>query len=234
MAKILFVMTGSDHWTLADGVRHPTGYWAEEFAAPYDALIETGHEVIVATPGGVVPTVDQVSLAPEMNGGQQGAEAVAARLDRATALRRPVALADVDPAEYAAVFYPGGHGPMEDLSVDADSARVITTTLDSGKPLALVCHGVAALLATEGPDGVSPLRGYQVTGFTQAEETQAGFADRARWALQDRLIALGVQFAEGTPWASHVVTDRNLITGQNPGSSAELATTLVRTLATAE
>ncbi|MER7442468.1 type 1 glutamine amidotransferase domain-containing protein [Micromonospora avicenniae] len=232
MAKILFVMTGADHWTLADGERHPTGFWAEEFAEPYRALIEAGHEVTVATPGGVVPTVDRVSLAPEFNGGAQGAEAVAALLDGASALRRPVALADVDPADYAAVFYPGGHGPMEDLSGDRESARVITETLGSGRPLALVCHGVAALLATEESDGVSPLRGYQVTGFTKAEEAQTGLAERARWLLQDRLVALGVRFTEAPAWSSHVVADRNLLTGQNPRSSAELATALLGRLGT--
>ncbi|MFC0508977.1 type 1 glutamine amidotransferase domain-containing protein [Micromonospora costi] len=233
MAKILFVMTGADHWTLADGERHPTGFWAEEFAAPYRALTRAGHEVTVATPGGVVPTVDRVSLAPEVNGGPDGADAVAALLDDAAELRRPVALADVDPADYAAVFYPGGHGPMEDLSADAESARVITTTLESGKPLALVCHGVAALLATERPDGVSPLRGYRVTGFTRAEESRTGLADRARWLLQDRLVALGAHFSEAPPWSSYVVADRNLLTGQNPGSSAELAATLLERLGAA-
>ncbi|MEE6258655.1 type 1 glutamine amidotransferase domain-containing protein [Plantactinospora sonchi] len=232
MAKILFVMTGADHWTLADGERHPTGYWGEEFAAPYRALTAAGYEVVVATPGGVVPTVDQASLAPHLNGGQQGADAVVALLDEAEVLRRPIRLADVDPADYAAVFYPGGHGPMEDLSGDAESARVITETLDSGRPLALVCHGVAALLATETPDRVSPLHGYQVTGFTRNEETQTGLADRARWLLQDRLVALGVRFSEGDAWAPHVVTDRNLITGQNPASSARLAATLVERLGT--
>ncbi|WP_329543796.1 type 1 glutamine amidotransferase domain-containing protein [Streptomyces sp. NBC_01356] len=231
MGKILFVMTKADHLTLNDGTRHPTGFWAEEFAAPYRAVTEAGHEVVVATPGGTTPTVDPASLAPDFNGGEEGAEAVAALLDQAAVLRRPIALADVDPADYLAVFYPGGHGPMEDLSTDADSARLITAALDAGRPLALVCHGVAALLATEQPDGTSPLDGYRVTGFTNAEEAQSGLGDKVKWRLQDRLVALGVEYTEGEPWASYVVSDRNLITGQNPGSSAELATALLKTLA---
>ncbi|WP_326718623.1 MULTISPECIES: type 1 glutamine amidotransferase domain-containing protein [unclassified Streptomyces] len=231
MGKILFVMTKAGHLTLNDGTLHPTGFWAEEFAAPYRAVTEAGHEVVVATPGGAAPTVDPASLAPEFNGGEEGAEAVAALLDQAAVLRRPIALADVDPADYLAVFYPGGHGPMEDLSTDADSARLITATLDAGRPLALVCHGVAALLATEQPDGTSPLGGYRVTGFTNAEEAQSGLGDKVKWRLQDRLVALGVEYTEGEPWASYVVSDRNLITGQNPGSSAELATALLKTLA---
>jgi putative intracellular protease/amidase len=227
VARIVFVLTGADHWTLADGQRHPTGFWAEEFTAPYRALTEAGHDVTVATPGGVVPTVDRASLTPEANGGQPGADAIAATLDAVTALRRPIALADVDPDEYDAVYYPGGHGPMEDLSTDPDSARLITTTLAAGKPLALVCHGVAALLATARPDGSSPLRGYHVTGFTRAEEEQAGLADRAPWLLSDRLVELGLRFSEDAPWSSYVVTDRNLLTGQNPGSSAAIAAALL-------
>lgn len=230
MGKILFVMSKADHLTLADGSRHPTGFWAEEFATPYRAVTEAGHEVVVATPGGTVPTVDAASLTPDVNGGTEGAEAVAALLEQADVLRRPIALSDVDPADYLAVFYPGGHGPMEDLSTDAESARLLTATLDAGKPLALVCHGVAALLATERPDGTSPLSGYRVTGFTNTEEAQAGLGDQLSWRLQDRLVALGTQYTEGTPWASYVVADRNLITGQNPGSSAELADALLKSL----
>lgn len=229
MAKILFVMTGADSWTLADGTQHPTGYWGEEFTAPYRTFTEAGHEVVVATPAGVVPTVDRGSLAPEVNGGQEGADAVAAVLESATELRDPVDIADVDPADYAAVFYPGGHGPMEDLAADADSARLLTTTLDSGKPLGVVCHGPAALLATRSA-GSSPFSGYRLTGFTNAEEGQVGFADKAPWLLQDKLVELGTEFSEGEPWAPNVVVDRNLHTGQNPASSAPLAAEMLKSL----
>ncbi|WP_147942886.1 type 1 glutamine amidotransferase domain-containing protein [Microbispora sp. CSR-4] len=230
MAKILFVMTGARHLTLADGTEHPTGFWAEEFAAPYLAFTEAGHEVVVATPGGVVPPVDQASLAPEVNGGQDGADAMAATLRSAAELRNPIALESVDPAEYAAVFYPGGHGPMEDLAADPHSARLLTDVMAAGTPVALVCHGLAALLATEGPDGASPFTGYEITGFTRAEETLAGLADRVKWVLEDRLVALGVRFSAGEPWAPVVVVDRNVLTGQNPASSAPLAAELLKTL----
>ncbi|TDQ54245.1 type 1 glutamine amidotransferase domain-containing protein [Actinorugispora endophytica] len=231
MAKILFVVTGADHWTLADGTKHPTGFWAEELAAPYEAFTAAGHEVVVATPGGVVPTVDQGSLAPEANGGQEGADRVASVLASAAGLREPVSLEDVDPADYAAVFYPGGHGPMEDLAVDADSGRLLTAALASGRPLGVVCHGPAALLAARNADGSSPFAGYRLTGFTNAEEAQAGLADRSAWLLQDRLVELGADFREGEPWAPHVVVDRNLVTGQNPASSAPLAAELLKALA---
>ncbi|WP_017624750.1 type 1 glutamine amidotransferase domain-containing protein [Nocardiopsis chromatogenes] len=223
MARILFVMTGSDHWTLADGTLHPTGFWAEEFLAPYKAFTGAGHAVTVATPGGVVPPVDKGSLAPEANGGQEGADAAAAALEAASELHAPVRLEEVSAADYDAVFYPGGHGPMEDLAVSADSARVLTDALASGRPLAVVCHAPAALLATEGADGGSPFAGYRLTGFTNTEEAQAGLADKARWLLQDRLTALGAEFVEGEPWKPNVVADRNLVTGQNPASSEPLA-----------
>ncbi|WP_409235372.1 type 1 glutamine amidotransferase domain-containing protein [Streptomyces sp. PA5.6] len=231
MSKILFVVTGVDHWTLADGTRHPTGFWAEEAVAPYEAFKAAGHEIVVATPGGVVPTVDEGSLAPEVNGGQEGAEKVAASLAAFTELQHPVKLAEVNLDDYAAVFYPGGHGPMEDLAVDAESGKLLTTALETGKPLGIVCHAPAALLAAVSADGLPSFAGYRLTGFTNAEETQAGLADRAKWLLQDRLVQGGADFQEGEPWAPHVVVDRNLVTGQNPASSAPLAVELLGKLA---
>ncbi|MEU6116984.1 type 1 glutamine amidotransferase domain-containing protein [Streptomyces sp. NPDC047117] len=230
MAKILFVLTGADHWTLKDGTRHPTGFWGEEVVAPYRVFTELGHEVVVATPGGVLPTLDPASLAPDFNGGQDGSDAVAAALQSMDPLRSPVKLEQVDVAGYAAVFYPGGHGPMEDLAVNEASGRVLTETLASGKPLGIVCHGPAALLATRGADGTSPFAGYRLTAFTNAEEAQAGFADKAPWLLQDRLVELGADFRESEPWAPHVIADRNLYTGQNPSSSAPLATEVAKAL----
>ncbi|MCF4137094.1 type 1 glutamine amidotransferase domain-containing protein [Streptomyces sp. Tue 6430] len=231
MAKILFVMTGADHWTLADGSRHPTGFWAEEAVAPYQAFRAAGHEVVVATPGGVVPPVDKGSLAAESNGGQEEADRVAAGLEKMTELRRPVRLEDVDLADYAAVFYPGGHGPMEDLAVDTTSGRILATALESGTPLGVVCHGPAALLAAVKEDGTNVFAGRRVAAFTNDEETQAGLADKAKWLLQDRLTEAGVDVQIGEPWAPYVIVDGNLVTGQNPASSAPLAAELLKKLA---
>lgn len=230
MSKILFVVTGVDRWTLADGTGHPTGFWAEELVAPYRAFSQAGYEIVVATPGGVIPTVDQGSLSADVNGGQDGADALVAELEAITALKNPIKIEEADPADYAAVFYPGGHGPMEDLAVNADSGRLLTAALDSGKPLGVVCHGPAALLAAERADGTSAFAGYRLTGFTNAEETQAGFADKAKWLLEDRLTALGADFQAGEPWGPHVVVDRNLYTGQNPASSAPLAAEMLKAL----
>jgi putative intracellular protease/amidase len=228
MAKILFVMTGADYWTLADGTKHPTGFWAEEAVAPYTAFKKAGHEIAVATPGGVVPTVDQGSLAAAVNGGQEAADEIASTLASMAELQHPIKLEDVNLDDYAAVFYPGGHGPMEDLAVNAESGRLLADALASGKPLGVVCHAPAALLAATNADGTSPFAGYRLTGFTNAEESQAGLADKARWLLQDRLVQMGADFQEGEPWAPHVVVDRNLVTGQNPSSSAPLAEELLK------
>ncbi|MEV7028524.1 type 1 glutamine amidotransferase domain-containing protein, partial [Kitasatospora sp. NPDC093558] len=204
MATILFVVTGADVWTLNDGSKHPTGFWAEELLVPHRAFTEAGHQVTVATPGGVVPVADRASVPDEAT-----AEAIAAVAE----LRRPVKLEDVDPADYDAVFYPGGHGPMEDLAVSAESGRLLTGALASGRPLGVVCHGPAALLAARTEDGGSPFAGRRITAFTNEEERLAGLADKAPWLLQDRLVELGVDFEAGEPWAPHVVVDRNLVTG---------------------
>jgi putative intracellular protease/amidase len=230
MSKILFVMTGVDHWTLADGTKHPTGFWAEEAVAPYEAFKAAGHEIVVATPGGVVPAVDRGSLAPEVNGGQEGADRIAAVLASMAEIENPIRLEDVRLDDYDAVFYPGGHGPMEDLAVNATSGGLLIDTLASGKPLGVVCHGPAALLAAEKSDGANAFAGYRVAAFTNAEETQAGLAERAKWLLQTRLEEAGVDVRAGEPWAPNVVVDRNLITGQNPASSAPLAAELLRKL----
>jgi putative intracellular protease/amidase len=230
MSKILFVMTGADQWTLADGTQHPTGYWAEEAVAPYEAFKAAGHEIVVATPGGVVPTVDKGSLAAEVNGGQENADRIAAVLASAAELQAPVRLDEVDLDDYAAVFYPGGHGPMEDLAVDADSGRLLARALESGKPLGVVCHAPAALLAATKADGSNAFAGRRVTAFTNEEETQAGLADKAKWLLQDRLTEAGVQVEVAEPWTPHVIVDGNLVTGQNPASSAPLATELLKKL----
>ncbi|MGX5396531.1 type 1 glutamine amidotransferase domain-containing protein [Streptomyces anulatus] len=231
MSKILFVMTGVDHWTLADGTKHPTGFWAEEAVAPYEAFKAAGHEIVVATPGGVVPTVDRGSLAPEVNGGQEGADRVAAALESITEIKNPIGLEDVNLDAYDAVFYPGGHGPMEDLAVNATSGKLLIDTLDSGKPLAVVCHASAALLAATHADGANAFAGHRVAAFTNAEETQAGLADKAKWLLETRLVEAGIDVRVGEPWAPNVVVDRNLVTGQNPSSSAPLAAEVLKQLA---
>ncbi|MEU5073798.1 type 1 glutamine amidotransferase domain-containing protein [Streptomyces asoensis] len=231
MAKILFVITASDHWTLADGTRQPAGYWAEEAIGPYQVFKEAGYEIAAATPGGVPPTVDALSLTPDFNGGEEGAEHMRTAVRKATELAHPMRIEDVNIADHVAVFYPGGWGPMEDLPDNAESGRLLTEWLASGKPVSLVCHGPAALLATIGPDGTSPFTGYRLTGLSNAEEKQNGLADRAKWLLQDRLVGeLKADYREADPFTPHVQVDRTLYTGQNPYSAVPLAHELVKAL----
>lgn len=229
MAKLLFVMTGAACWTLKDGTRHATGYWAEEFTAPYKALTEVYHQVVVATPNGVVPTVDMMSLRPEMAGSAQIALDLEAIIRSAEVMRRPIQLADARLEDYDAVYFPGGHGPMEDLCVDADAGRLLTEALAAYKPLAIVCHAPAAMLATR-IHGASPFAYYRVTAFTNEEENAVGLGPKARWLLEDELIDLGVDFTKGEMWKPYTVVDRNLFTGQNPASAAVLAERLLKVL----
>jgi putative intracellular protease/amidase len=230
VAHVLFVLTAADRWTLADGSTHPTGYWAEEVAVPYEAFTSAGHRVTVATPGGAVPPVDPGSLSADATGGEQAAAHVRAVLDSAPELRSPVALADVDLAAYDAVYVPGGHGPMEDLAVDAGSGALLAAALRAGTPLGVVCHGAAALLAAVDADGTNAFAGYRVTAFTDEEEQLAGLAPRAPWLLQARLVAAGLDVVAAEPFAPHLQADRTLVTGQNPASSGIVAAELLQRL----
>ena len=229
MAKILIVVTGASYWTLKDGSRHPTGYWAEEFVAPYTAFTDAGHEVVVATPNGVVPHVDVMSLRPSMAGSEQIAREQEEVLRKAEELRRPIQLANARLEDYDAVYYPGGHGPMEDLAFDADSGRLLVQALASGKPLGVVCHAPAGMLATR-RNGRSPFAGYHVTGFTNDEEAAVGLAAMAPWLMEDEVRSLGVQFSRGEIWKPYTVVDRNLYTGQNPASSGPLAQEILKAI----
>ncbi|OBG75569.1 MULTISPECIES: type 1 glutamine amidotransferase domain-containing protein [unclassified Mycobacterium] len=229
MAKVLIVVSGASYWALNDGTRHPTGYWAEEFAAPYRELTGAGHEVVVATPKGVVPYVDAMSLRPAMAGGEETAREMEEILRSAEELRRPIELADARLDDYDAVYYPGGHGPMEDLWRDADSGRLLIAALASGKPLAIVCHAPVALLATR-RNGVSPFAGYRVTAFTNDEEDGVGLREKAPWTAEDELVRMGVEFTRGENWKPYTVVDRNLFTGQNPASAGPLAQEFMKKL----
>jgi putative intracellular protease/amidase len=173
--------------------------------------------------------VDVMSLRPSMAGSEEIARKLEKTLRVAEELRHPIELADARLDDYDAVYYPGGHGPMEDLWQDADSGRLLTAALASGKPLAIVCHAPVAMIATR-RNGVSPFAGYRVTAYTNDEEDAVGLRTKARWTAEDELIKMGVDFSRGESWKPYIVVDRNLFTGQNPASAAPLAQAFMKEL----
>jgi putative intracellular protease/amidase len=228
MPSLLIVLTGADSWTLRDGTQHPTGFWAEELLEPLEVFDGAGLDVTFATPGGVRPTVDEGSLNPQMVGGEDNAASLRSRLDGLQErLSSAARLEDVSPGDYDAVFVPGGHGPMEDLAVSEHMGRLLATMLEQGRVVGSVCHGPAALLPAQSSDGSWAFAGRELTGFTNEEETQAGLAEQAPWLLEDRLREAGATVRTGDAWASFVVVDDNLVTGQNPASSTEAAQRVV-------
>lgn len=229
--RVLFVISAASGLTLEDGTVHPTGYWAEEVTEPHRIFREAGWQITVATPGGVAPTLDAASLG--LMGGLPGKRAkIAAYLESiADELEHPLSLADVDESEYDLVFYPGGHGPMEDLAYDEVSGALLARRVEEGRPLALVCHAPAAVLAARAADGSNAFAGRTMTGLSNIEERVNTFASKEKWLLQDALEDAGIEYSKAVlPYRPHVVVDGCVYTGQNPQSSAELATTLVRDL----
>lgn len=227
--EVLFLLTGADEWTLVDGSKHPTGFWADELVAPHRVFREAGWRITLATPGGVRPPLDESSLEPGSAGGEQAAADQRAYLDAIDGeLAGAAAIEDVDVRGFDVVYVPGGHGPMEDLAAHAPTGRLLTSAFDDDEKLvAAVCHGPAALLAARRSDGSWPFQGRALTAFTNEEEHQAGLGEVATWLLEDRLRDGGSAFEYGEPWGSFLVEDRNLHTGQNPASAGPLAERLV-------
>ncbi|MEU7571913.1 SRPBCC family protein [Micromonospora sp. NPDC049240] len=231
MRAVLMVLSAADHWTLRDGTRHPTGVWAEEVVEPHRLFSAAGWRVTVATPDGVPPTVDPLSLRLPATGPRRARRHRRHLAAHAREFAHPRKLSEVDPTDYDAVFYPGGHGPMEDLAVDPVSGALLARALRAGTPLALLCHAPAATLAATGEDGTWPFAGYTMTGLSNREELLNRFARKARWLLEDELVARGARYVRGrVPLRPFVTVDRNLYTGQNPASSARLARRVIADL----
>jgi putative intracellular protease/amidase len=231
MTKALFVVSAADRWTLRDGAVHPSGYWGEELAVPHKIFTRAGWEITIATPGGKAPTLDRLSMS-RTAGRPSKLREVARYLDSIqTELDSPRTLEEIDPDEFDVVFYPGGHGPMEDLAYDPVSGALLTRVLHSGKPLALLCHAPAAAFAAKNQDGSWPFTGYRMTGLSNLEEKFNSFGRKAIWLLEDRLRESGADYVKARlPLRPFIVVDRNLYTGQNPASSERLADRLVNDL----
>lgn len=216
MTSVLFVVSAARMWELTDGTRHPTGYWAEELATPHRIFSEAGWSIDIATPGGVAATAEKSSLGI-VAGMPDHRRRVTDYLDAIAAdLAHPIPLDQVDETRYDLVFYPSGHGVMVDLAFDETSGSLLTRRLRSGKPLALLGHGVAAILAAKNPHNPrapSPFADYQVTGASTVEEKLNPFGRKIPWYLEDRLAEIDVYYHKARiPFRPFIVQDRHTCT----------------------
>lgn len=224
--NILMVLTSHDK---LGNTGKKTGFWLEEFAAPYYVLGDAGAKIILASPKGGQPPIDPTSDAADA----QTDDTHRFKGDAAAraALAATVKLTDLDLNSFDAVFYPGGHGPLWDLAEDPASIHLIEYFASGDRPIAAVCHAPAIFRHTKGADGKPFVSGRNVTGFTNTEEAAAGLTDVVPFLVQDMLVANGGVYSKAADWASHVVVDGHLVTGQNPASSKEAAEALLKLLA---
>lgn len=225
MKHVLMVLTSHDQ---LGNTGHKTGFWLEEFAAPYYALKDAGVAITLASPLGGQPPLDPKSDAPE-------SQTEATRRFRAdpaaqAALASTVPLSGVKAADYDAVFYPGGHGPLWDLAESADSVALIEAMVAAGKPVAAVCHAPGVLRHVRNAAGAPLVQGRHVTGFTNSEEAAVGLSEIVPFLVEDMLWKNGGIYSKLPDWQSHVVVDGKLITGQNPASSEATAAALLAQL----
>lgn len=217
--RVLILVTSVDKF--ANGTE--TGLWLEEFAVPYNTLVQGGADVTVVSPKGGATPVDPHSKG---NAEQEKAWANAEKV-----LRNTVPLTSaVKAADYDAIFAPGGHGPLFDLATDPEVAKLISAFSRQGKPVAAVCHGPAALVGATLANGDSIIKGKKVTAFSDSEEIAAGLQNAVPFSIQQKLATLGGQFSQASNFAEYAVEDGNLITGQNPASSAKVASLLLAKL----
>lgn len=223
--KILMVLTSHDR--LGDTGKK-TGFWLEEFAAPYYALKDAGAEIVLASPKGGQPPLDPKSDADDAQ--TEDTHRFKADADAQAALASTVKLSEIDAGEFDAVFYPGGHGPLWDLAEDPQSVALIEGFAKAGKPTGFVCHAPGVLKSVKAADGAPLVKGRKVTGFTNSEEEAVGLTDVVPFLVEDMLVQNGGKYVRGEDWSSFVVTDATLVTGQNPASSREAADALLALL----
>ena len=223
--KILIVLTSHDK---LGNTGEKTGFWLEEFAAPYYVFLDAGAQLTLASPLGGQPPLDPKSDAPDFQtdatrrfGKDSSAQAV---------LANTLKLRDISVGDFDAVFYPGGHGPLWDLAEDTSSIALIENMLAANKPVAAVCHAPAVLRHPKTADGVSVVQGKSVTCFTNTEEAAVELTDVVPFLVEDMLKQNGGNYTRAEDWHAHVVTDGLLITGQNPASSEPVAKALMEKL----
>ncbi|MFV9482413.1 type 1 glutamine amidotransferase domain-containing protein [Christiangramia sp. ASW11-125] len=223
--KVLFVLTSHDE--LGD-TGNKTGFWIEEFANPYYSLLDKGVEITVATPEGGKAPIDPTSDSED----NQTEDTRRFKDDEAAqkVINNTHKLSDVKEEDFDGIFYPGGHGPLWDLSNDEKSIKLIESFNEAGKPIAFVCHAPAALKNVKAKDGNALVKGKKVTGFTNSEEEAVQLTDVVPFLVEDMLKENGGIYSKEADWNEYAVTDGNLITGQNPQSSGAVASRLYEML----
>lgn len=216
--KILMVLTSHDELGTTG---KKTGFWLEEFAAPYYVFKDSGAEITLASPKGGQPPLDPKS--DEKDFQTAATERFKSDREAVEALAQTVKLSEISPADYDALFYPGGHGPLWDLAEDKNSIDLIEAMYAQGKPVSAVCHAPGVLRHAKSPDGLPLVRGKSVTGFSNSEESAVGLTDVVPFLVEDELQKNGGKYSKGGDWQSYIVRDGNLITGQNPASSEAVA-----------
>src|SRR5680860_25464 len=223
--NVLFVLTSHDK--LGDTGKK-TGFWVEEFANPYYTLLDKGAHITIATPKGGPAPIDPSSDSPD------AATEATKRFDKDEEAQKRIAntevLAAMNPDDFDAVFYPGGHGPLWDLATDTASIALIEKFNSQSKPVAFVCHAPAALKDVKDTAGKPLVKGKKVTGFTNTEEAAVGLKDVVPFLVEDMLKANGGIYSKKDDWAAYAIQDGNLITGQNPASSELVAEKLLENL----
>ncbi len=224
--KILMVLTSHDK---LGNSGEKTGFWLEEFAAPYYVFKDAGAEITLASPLGGQPPLDPKSDTADFQ--TQATHRFKADSAAQEVLANTLKLTDISANDFDAVFYPGGHGPLWDLAEDAASITLIQTLLAAGKPVAAVCHAPGVLRHPKTPEGKPVVQGKMVTGFTNSEEAAVGLTKIVPFLVEDMLKENGGKYSKLADWQPHVVTDGLLITGQNPASSESAAKALLAKLA---
>lgn len=221
MKKVLIITTSHDRMGYS---AEQTGLNLEEFACSYHRFLECGFSVTVASPAGGEVPIDPRSVGPRCLG-TDGRRFIAGN---DTILDNTEKLANIDPDDFSALFYPGGHGSVWDLATDHRNARIVSSFFERSKPVGAVCHGTAALLKARRSDGYPAIYERRLTAISNAEERETGFDGILPFLLEERLKELGACFCAGSNWRPHTVTDGNLITGQNPRSAGGVAESLIR------
>ena len=223
--NILFVLTSHD--TLGNTGKK-TGFWIEEFAIPYYTLLDKGADITLATPKGGLAPIDPSSDTPDAR--TKDTERFKNDAVAQDKIKNTLALTAIDPNDFDAIFYPGGHGPLWDLANDATSIGLIENFNKQKKPIAFVCHAPAALKGVKNEDGFPLVKGKKVTGFTNSEEEAVQLTSVVPFLVEDMLKANGGIYSKESDWAPYAVQDGNLITGQNPASSELVAEKLLASL----